>query len=103
MPIVGGRGCDQECPVESRRRFGTADRLVISGRGAAWLARLLGVQEVPGSNPGGPTKFLKELQRPHPSKAVFGVQLESKLSVRLGHEPAHRSLRHWNSGTRADN
>ncbi len=33
-----------------------------SGRGAAWLARLLGVQEVPGSNPGGPTKFLKELR-----------------------------------------
>jgi hypothetical protein len=29
-----------------------------SGRGAAWLARLLGVQEVPGSNPGGPTSFL---------------------------------------------
>ena len=33
-----------------------------SGRGAAWLARLLGVQEVPGSNPGGPTKYLKKLQ-----------------------------------------
>src|SRR5579885_761132 len=33
-----------------------------SGRGAAWLARLLGVQEVPGSNPGGPTKRFKELQ-----------------------------------------
>ena len=30
-------------------------RLKASGRGAAWLARLLGVQEVPGSNPGGPT------------------------------------------------
>jgi hypothetical protein len=30
-------------------------RLKSSGRGAAWLARLLGVQEVPGSNPGGPT------------------------------------------------
>ena len=28
-----------------------------SGRGAAWLARLLGVQEVPSSNLGGPTKF----------------------------------------------
>ena len=27
-----------------------------SGRGAAWLARLLGVQEVRGSNPRGPTK-----------------------------------------------
>ena len=36
--------------------------LVHSGRGAAWLARLLGVQEVPGSNPGGPTKVLKDLQ-----------------------------------------
>ena len=29
---------------------------MTSGRGAAWLARLLGVQEVPGSNPGGPTR-----------------------------------------------
>jgi hypothetical protein len=28
----------------------------VSGRGAAWLARLLGVQEVPSSNLGGPTK-----------------------------------------------
>ena len=37
-------------------------KLNISGRGAAWLARLLGVQEVPGSNPGGPTKYLKDLR-----------------------------------------
>jgi hypothetical protein len=37
-------------------------QLFISGRGAAWLARLLGVQEVPSSNLGGPTKFLKELE-----------------------------------------
>ena len=27
-----------------------------SGRGAAWLARYNGVVEVPGSNPGAPTK-----------------------------------------------
>jgi hypothetical protein len=33
-------------------------KLESSGRGAAWLARLLGVQEVPGSNPGGPTNYL---------------------------------------------
>jgi hypothetical protein len=33
-------------------------RLIHSGCGAAWLARLLGVQEVPGSNPGSPTKYL---------------------------------------------
>src|ERR1039457_1317267 len=32
-----------------------------SGCGAAWLARLLGVQEVPSSNLGSPTKFPKEL------------------------------------------
>ena len=31
--------------------------LAISGCGAAWLARLLGVQEVPGSNPGSPTNY----------------------------------------------
>ena len=30
---------------------------VRSGCSAAWLARLLGVQEVPGSNPGIPTTF----------------------------------------------
>ena len=28
-----------------------------SGRSAAWLARFLGVEEVPSSNLGGPTKF----------------------------------------------
>ncbi|MCU1338007.1 MAG: hypothetical protein JWO19_3588 [Bryobacterales bacterium] len=35
---------------------GQGGRLIHSGCGAAWLARLLGVQEVPGSNPGSPTK-----------------------------------------------
>ena len=39
-------------PVNS----GRGARLIHSGCGAAWLARLLGVQEVPGSNPGSPTK-----------------------------------------------
>src|SRR5579885_2881811 len=53
-----------------------------SGRGAAWLARLLGVQEVPGSNPGGPTKELKELQiltSSRPVRSPFGGGLESNF------------------------
>ena len=45
-------------------RLGRLDALEwkSSGRGAAWLARLLGVQEVPGSNPGGPTKRIKKIE-----------------------------------------
>ncbi len=45
--------------------------LTISGCGAAWLARLLGVQEVPGSNPGSPTIFLIELQLQQHRKTCF--------------------------------
>ena len=48
-----------------------------SGRGAAWLARLLGVQEVPSSNLGGPTKFLKDLQTP----TLFGLAVWSPTGV----------------------
>ena len=47
-----------------------------SGRGAAWLARLLGVQEVPSSNLGGPTKFLKDFSSPSSD-----LSLESKLDA----------------------
>src|ERR1035438_7025507 len=35
--------------------------LLGSGCGAAWLARLLGVQEVPSSNLGSPTIFFNNL------------------------------------------
>jgi hypothetical protein len=49
-----------------------------SGCGAAWLARLLGVQEVPSSNLGSPTKFLIQLQTPDPPEGAVwsptGVQ-----------------------------
>jgi hypothetical protein len=94
MPVLGGCGRDQECFSRIRFEVCRCDRLVISGRGAAWLARLLGVQEVPSSNLGGPTKFLKGLQRPHPSKAVFGVQLESRFGCRAGFlAPSLRSAR----------
>ena len=36
-----------------------------TGCGAAWLARLTGGQEVPGSNPGSPTSRERTLDRGH--------------------------------------
>ena len=48
-------------------------------------SRLVGVQEVPGSNPGGPTKFLKDLQTSRPQPPHSGVQLESNTLLRRGH------------------
>ena len=39
------------------------------------------MQEVPGSNPGGPTKGFIELQPAALPEHGFGVQLESKLSI----------------------
>ena len=41
----------------SRPRDFAPVQTALSGCSAAWLARLLGVQEVPGSNPGIPTMF----------------------------------------------
>src|ERR1035441_8795245 len=60
-----------------------------SGRGAAWLARLLGVQEVPSSNLGGPTKFLKDLQKAdRPQVCLWsptGVQTEDSGALVFTH------------------
>jgi hypothetical protein len=65
-----------------------------SGRGAAWLARLLGVQEVPSSNLGGPTKFLIALQLTDlPEVAVWsptGVQSPEYLDAKVGQELTRR-------------
>src|SRR5207244_7064394 len=47
-------------PAQGRSRGAPAPRPVEScatGRGAAWLARLTGGQEVAGSNPAGPTEL----------------------------------------------
>ena len=61
-----------------------------SGRGAAWLARLLGVQEVVSSNLTGPTKAFKGLQTTGPSQPTFwsptGVQTHKKARGRHGHD-----------------
>jgi hypothetical protein len=49
---------------------------------------LLGVQEVPGSNPGGPTKFLKDLQTsdlPKGSTPLSGATPIPVLSLATQH------------------
>jgi hypothetical protein len=67
----------------ARTRRGTAE--VGSRSPLAW------VQEVPGSNPGCPTKFLKHLQSEHPSDPAFwspfGVQngLQPRCFGRFDH------------------
>ena len=55
-----------------------------SGRGAAWLARLLGVQEVPGSNPGGPTKQprLSPSIAAFPPSRAFGIRVDRAKNVK---------------------
>ena len=58
-----------------------------SGRGAAWLARLLGVQEVPSSNLGGPTKTLHRLTN---GRASPTPSLESNWSPKW---PRHTGMR----------
>src|SRR5271154_1835925 len=59
-----------------------AKLLKVSGCGAAWLARLLGVQEVPGSNPGSPTNPLRDLRPAVILKTRVGVHWESKTGRR---------------------
>jgi hypothetical protein len=55
---------------------------------------LLGVQEVPSSNLGSPTKFLKVIQTAGLLRCPFGVQLESKRDAgpfRVSFGPRSRS------------
>jgi hypothetical protein len=47
--------------------------VLTSGRGSAWLERLVRDQEVGGSNPLAPTKHLKHLQALNPLKGLFAI------------------------------
>ena len=51
-----------------------------SGCGAAWLARLLGVQEVPGSNPGSPTNPSKLQTHSHRYGCVWSPTILPRCS-----------------------
>jgi quercetin dioxygenase-like cupin family protein len=66
----------------SRARRRMVD-LGSSGCGAAWLARLLGVQEVPGSNPGSPTNSSKTCSQQTFPNSLRGVHVESKMDAQV--------------------
>ena len=76
----GPRTPKQKCGKSALGFFPTG-----SGCGAAWLARLLGVQEVPSSNLGSPTKFIKDLRTVVRLDAAFwgpiGVQMQDSRGM----------------------
>ncbi len=75
-----------------RARAGTADGVLTcstdrvgrnTGCGAAWLARLTGGQEVPGSNPGSPTSWGNSRNRPN------SPEYSATTVLNLGHATTH--------------
>jgi hypothetical protein len=76
----------RRCQINSAH---TADcaKLRSSGCGAAWLARLLGVQEVPSSNLGSPTKTLHRLTEVCNTPDLL---LESNLESKKGRQRSSR-------------
>ena len=68
-----------------------------SGRGAAWLARLLGVQEVAGSNPVAPTNALLAaptgVAAASPPPAALSASLPNPVRTGLRHFRGSRPLR----------
>ena len=68
-----------------------------SGRGSAWLERLVRDQEVGGSNPLAPTKFLKDLQTANKDTrvqkgSVFGSYSDSSPAPLGGCSPVLNHL-----------
>ena len=64
----------------------------ITGCGAAWLARLTGGQEVPGSNPGSPTiisachePYQRMVQTPAPSRCSRNAHKRARQGLADGH------------------
>src|SRR6185295_4371394 len=78
-----GLGCSAKLaewpadPVSRPLVFGPRYHQRSTGRGAAWLARLSGGQEVPGSNPGAPTA----------EQAAFGSDLALNVPSCGGRQP----------------
>ena len=64
---------------ESGGRFGreNVERLPVWGRGAVG-ARLNGIQEVPGSNPGGSTFFVASLPKGGKKQGCFPLRRQGK-------------------------
>ncbi len=56
---------------EQNERAIICPQFILSGRSAVRLARLHGVQEVPGSTPGAPTGFYPPTPQSLPGELVF--------------------------------
>ena len=74
--------------AQNRGPVSVCGRIGPSGCGAAWLARLLGVQEVPGSNPGSPTKLTLQNHHSFPS----GSRTEGRLCQEICKKISTRSV-----------
>ena len=82
-PIAGGTSAVNGRPVPLARERRKAETDSKTSAKAAHRRLLLGVQEVPSSNLGSPTKFLKDLQKLESCSIwLSGVQLESKRGTR---------------------
>jgi hypothetical protein len=84
-PNAGGDRCTK-ARSGRHREPDTVGR--VAGCGAAWLARLTGGQEVPGSNPGSPTSRARTLHRAHhhsysaPTLYDFRMAIHANAPVR---------------------
>ena len=64
-------------------------RILATGRGAAWLARLTGGQEVAGSNPAGPTSGGNARDR---CRTALAQRITSSVSKEPGVSPEYPDI-----------
>src|SRR5262245_20978514 len=105
-------------PIDERRDSALANRSsachnrdrqicrIVTGRGAAWLARLLGVQEVVGSNPAVPIRFAnreesRERRKENDSRTAVAGRLPNSPRSTFYSLLSNRSKYAWRSRSRS--
>ena len=72
-PVDAVHWCASRDWTRKRQRSIKANKAPDPERSAAWLAHLLGVQEVAGSSPVAPTIFFIFYEKPHEAILDLGV------------------------------